>query len=56
MPYDDAFFVVNHLHAKREPAVFVNGARVWLKVLREQHPEDHSALFQELTRQEQQPA
>ncbi|MFG3275983.1 ParB/RepB/Spo0J family partition protein [Streptomyces luteogriseus] len=56
LPYDDAFFVVNHLHVKMEPAVFVDGARVWLKILREQHPDEYSALVQELTQQEQQPA
>ncbi|MGA5606451.1 ParB/RepB/Spo0J family partition protein [Streptomyces griseoincarnatus] len=53
LPYDDAFFVVNHLHAKMEPAVFANGARVWLKILREQHPAAYSALLQELAQQEQ---
>ncbi|MGA5207916.1 ParB/RepB/Spo0J family partition protein [Streptomyces variegatus] len=57
LPYDDAFYVVNHLHVKMEPAEFVNGARVWLKILREQHPAEYSALLQELTQQEQeQPA
>lgn len=53
LPYDDAFYVVNHLHVKMEPAVFVDGARVWLKILREQHPAEYSALLQELTQQEQ---
>jgi ParB family chromosome partitioning protein len=52
LPYDDAFFVVNHLHVKMEPAVFVNGARVWLKILREQHPAEYRALLQELSNQE----
>jgi ParB family chromosome partitioning protein len=56
LPYDDAFYVVNHLHVKMEPADFVNGARVWLKILREQHPAESSALLQELAHQEQQPA
>ncbi|MEU1854269.1 ParB/RepB/Spo0J family partition protein [Streptomyces sp. NPDC019990] len=56
LPYDDAFYVVNHLHVKMEPADFVNGARVWLKILREQHPAEYSALLQELAQQEQQPA
>jgi ParB family chromosome partitioning protein len=56
LPYDDAFFVVNHLHVKMEPGVFVEGARVWLKILREQHPDEYSTLVQELTQQEQQPA
>ncbi|MFD5914863.1 ParB/RepB/Spo0J family partition protein [Streptomyces massasporeus] len=53
LPYNDAFFVVNHLHVKMEPAVFVDGARVWMKILREQHPAEYSALLQELTQQEQ---
>ncbi|KOV95832.1 plasmid partitioning protein [Streptomyces sp. NRRL B-1140] len=53
LPYDDAFFVVSHLHVKMEPAVFANGARVWLKILREQHPAEYSALLQELAQQEQ---
>ncbi|MEU1853732.1 ParB/RepB/Spo0J family partition protein [Streptomyces sp. NPDC019990] len=56
LPYDDAFYVVTHLHAKMEPTVFVDGARVWLRILREQHPAEYSALLQELTQQEQQPA
>ncbi|MEV7082437.1 ParB/RepB/Spo0J family partition protein [Streptomyces sp. NPDC093516] len=56
LPYDDAFSVVTHLHLKMEPTVFVDGARVWLRILREQHPDAYSALLQELTQQEQQPA
>lgn len=44
------------MHVKMEPAVFVNGARVWLKILRDQHPAEYSALLQELAEQEQQPA
>ncbi|MER7577465.1 ParB/RepB/Spo0J family partition protein [Streptomyces sp. NPDC126514] len=56
LPYDDAFFVVNHLHLKMDPKVFVEGARVWLRILREQHPDAYSTLLQELNQQEQQPA
>ncbi|MEU5348266.1 plasmid partitioning protein B, partial [Streptomyces sp. NPDC020766] len=53
LPYGDAFSVVTHLHLKMEPAVFTEGARVRLRILREQHPEAYSALLQELTQQEQ---
>ncbi|MCH0560343.1 MULTISPECIES: ParB/RepB/Spo0J family partition protein [unclassified Streptomyces] len=56
LPYDDALSVVTHLHLKMKPAVFADGARVWLRILREQHPEAYSALLQELPQQEQQPA
>ncbi|WP_331724766.1 ParB/RepB/Spo0J family partition protein [Streptomyces canus] len=56
LPYDDAFSVVTHLHLKMEPAVFADGARVWLRILREQHPDAYGALLQELTQPEQQPA
>ncbi|MDX3067808.1 ParB/RepB/Spo0J family partition protein [Streptomyces sp. ND04-05B] len=56
LPYDDAFSVVTHLHLKMEPTVFVDGARVWLRILREQHPDAYGELLQELTQQEQQPA
>jgi ParB family transcriptional regulator, chromosome partitioning protein len=38
-----------------EPAVFADGARVWLRILREQDPDAYGALLQELTQQEQQP-
>ncbi|MFL4910768.1 ParB/RepB/Spo0J family partition protein [Streptomyces sp. MMS24-I2-30] len=55
LPYDDAFSVVTHLHLKMEPMVFEDGARVWLRILREQHPDAYSALLQELAQQEQQP-
>ncbi|WP_217235239.1 ParB/RepB/Spo0J family partition protein [Streptomyces sp. AC555_RSS877] len=53
LPYDDAFSVVTHLHLKMEPRVFAEGARVWLRILREQHPDAYSALLQELPQQEQ---
>ena len=56
LPYDDAFSVVTHLQLKMEPNVFAEGARVWLRILREQNPDAYSALLQELTQQEQQPA
>lgn len=56
LPYDDAFYVVNHLHLKMEPPVFAASARLWLDILREQQPAAYNALIQELSQQEQQPA
>ena len=54
LPYDNAFYVVNHLHLKMEPAAFAESARLWLGILREQHPDEYSALLRELS--EQRPA
>jgi ParB family transcriptional regulator, chromosome partitioning protein len=48
LPYDDAFYCVHHLHQKMTPETFVQGARVWLDVLREQHPDEYKALLAEL--------
>ncbi|MFF8867856.1 ParB/RepB/Spo0J family partition protein [Streptomyces sp. NPDC015139] len=48
LPYDDAFSVVTHLHLKMKTDDFARGARVWLKILREKHPEAYRALLQEL--------
>lgn len=48
--------MVTHLHLKMEPDVFAEGTRVWLRILHEQNPDAYSALLQELTQQEQQPA
>jgi ParB family chromosome partitioning protein len=56
MPYDDATFIVQHLHRKMTSADFVQGARVWMAVLRDQHPEEYRELLLELSQQEQQPA
>ncbi|MBT2413777.1 plasmid partitioning protein [Streptomyces sp. ISL-12] len=53
LPYDDAHFVVNHLHRKMEPAVFTESARLLLRILREQHPDEYVALVNEITHQEQ---
>jgi ParB family chromosome partitioning protein len=53
LPYGDAFSVVTHLHLKMETAVFAEGARVWLRILREQHPDEYRALLRELSEQEQ---
>jgi ParB family chromosome partitioning protein len=52
LPYDDAWYVVNHLHVKMEPAVFAESARLWLGILRDEHPERFRALLQELTQQD----
>ncbi|MFF9819269.1 hypothetical protein [Streptomyces sp. NPDC014006] len=56
LPYDDALYVVRHLHLKMATEHFVQGARVWMKILREKHPEEYQALLIELRQQEQQPA
>ncbi|MFB8183224.1 hypothetical protein ACFC8N_46070 [Streptomyces sp. NPDC055966] len=40
---------------KMEPAAFVQGARVWLTILREKQPEAYSVLLRELAEQEKQP-
>lgn len=47
LPYHDAFPVVTHLRLKTEPAAFVHGALVWLRLLREQQPAEYSALLHE---------
>jgi ParB family chromosome partitioning protein len=48
LPYDDAFYCVHHLHQKMEPETFVQGARVWMDILREQYPDEYEALLAEL--------
>lgn len=55
LPYDDPAYVVQHLHVKMTAADFAHGARAWLKILREQHPEAYEALLREVS-QEEQPA
>ncbi|MET9914456.1 ParB/RepB/Spo0J family partition protein [Streptomyces sp. NPDC006476] len=54
LPYDDPIYIVQHLQMKMAPDDFVKGARFWLSVLREQHPEAYGALLQELNQQDQQ--
>ncbi|MFC9288160.1 hypothetical protein [Streptomyces sp. NPDC057052] len=54
LPYDDAFSVVTHLHFKMEPAVFAEGARVWLRILREHQPDAYRALLEEQSQPERQ--
>ncbi|MEU3550649.1 ParB/RepB/Spo0J family partition protein [Streptomyces longwoodensis] len=56
LPYDDALYVVRHLHLKMATEHFVQGARVWMEILREEHPEAYQALLLELGQPEQQPA
>jgi ParB family chromosome partitioning protein len=51
LPYDDAFYVVNHLHRKMEPTTFAEGARVWLRILREQQPAAYAVLMDDLVGQ-----
>ncbi|MCX2927398.1 ParB/RepB/Spo0J family partition protein [Streptomyces sp. NEAU-W12] len=48
LPYDDAFYCVHHLHQKMEPETFVQGARMWMDLLREQHPDEYRTLLAEL--------
>ncbi|WP_030869717.1 ParB/RepB/Spo0J family partition protein [Streptomyces violaceoruber] len=48
LPYDDAFYCVHHLHQKMTPETFVQGTRVWMDILRDQHPEAYKALLVEL--------
>jgi ParB family chromosome partitioning protein len=48
LPYDDAFYCVHHLHKKMTPETFVQGTRVWMDILRDQHPEEYKALLIEL--------
>ncbi|MEH0557334.1 ParB/RepB/Spo0J family partition protein [Streptomyces sp. B21-101] len=51
LPYGDPFSVVTHLHLKMEPTSFAEGARVWLRILREQQPAEYAALLDELVGQ-----
>ncbi|MEV7130608.1 ParB/RepB/Spo0J family partition protein [Streptomyces sp. NPDC093260] len=48
LPYDDAVYCVHHLHQKMKPETFKQGARVWMDVLRNKHPDDYKALLREL--------
>ncbi|MFH9575675.1 ParB/RepB/Spo0J family partition protein [Streptomyces sp. NPDC017454] len=48
LPYDDAFYCVHHLHQKMSPETFAQGARVWMDVMREQHPDAYRTLLAEL--------
>ncbi|MGC3000132.1 hypothetical protein ACPF8X_17615 [Streptomyces sp. G35A] len=48
LPYDDAFYCVRHLHQKMNSETFVQGARVWMDILREQYPDEYEALLAEL--------
>ncbi|MET9994234.1 ParB/RepB/Spo0J family partition protein [Streptomyces mutabilis] len=48
LPYDDAFYCVHHLHQKMTAETFVQGSRVWMDILREQHPDEYKTLLAEL--------
>ncbi|MGA5121314.1 DUF6233 domain-containing protein [Streptomyces pseudogriseolus] len=54
LPYDNPTCVVQ-LHVKMTSADFTQGARAWLRILRDEHPEEYRALLLELF-EEQQPA
>ncbi|MFD3424123.1 ParB/RepB/Spo0J family partition protein [Streptomyces decoyicus] len=53
LPYDNPFYIVQHLHMKMASDNFVEGGRFWMAVLRKQHPEEYQALLRELSEQEQ---
>ncbi|MFC8247559.1 ParB/RepB/Spo0J family partition protein [Streptomyces chartreusis] len=53
LPYDDPYYVVQHLHVKMTTDDFAQGARAWLKILRDEQPDVYCALLEELTEQEQ---
>ncbi|WP_281154648.1 ParB/RepB/Spo0J family partition protein [Streptomyces sp. HYC2] len=48
LPYDDAPYCVHHLHQKMKPETFVQGARVWMDILRTRYPDEYKALLAEL--------
>ncbi|WP_246213062.1 ParB/RepB/Spo0J family partition protein [Streptomyces abyssomicinicus] len=48
LPYDDPGYVVRHLHLKMETPFFVRGGRLWLQILRAEHPEEYRAVLAEL--------
>ncbi|MCL7496073.1 ParB/RepB/Spo0J family partition protein [Streptomyces sp. MCA2] len=53
LPYDNPFYIVQHLHMKMASDHFVEGGRAWMAVLRKQHPEEYQALLRDLSEQEQ---
>ncbi|MEV3958427.1 hypothetical protein [Streptomyces albogriseolus] len=53
LPYDDPIYVVQHLHVKMTSADFTRGARAWLRILRDEHPEAYRALLLELSEEQQ---
>ncbi|XVV39738.1 hypothetical protein ACQPXT_40740 (plasmid) [Streptomyces sp. CA-100214] len=56
LPYGDPVYIVRHLHTKMATDDFLEGARVWMALLREQRPEEYRALLLEFDQQEQQSA
>ncbi|MEU8717902.1 ParB/RepB/Spo0J family partition protein [Streptomyces sp. NPDC048663] len=53
LPYDDPFYIVQHLQVKMSPDDFVKCGRFWLRALGEQHPDQFRVLLDELTEQQQ---
>ncbi|MET9734548.1 plasmid partitioning protein [Streptomyces sp. NPDC006458] len=53
LPYDDPFYVVSHLHIKMTDDNFVQGGRVWMALLRQQHPDAYQALLHDLIEQQE---
>ncbi|MFF9787095.1 ParB/RepB/Spo0J family partition protein [Streptomyces nigrescens] len=51
LPYDEPFYVVQHLRLKMTGDVFVQGGRIWMAAMREHHPEAYESLLRELTKQ-----
>lgn len=51
LPYDEPFYVVQHLRLKMTSDIFVQGGRIWMAAMREHHPEAYDALLRELTEQ-----
>ncbi|MFJ8159071.1 ParB/RepB/Spo0J family partition protein [Streptomyces sp. NPDC094468] len=54
LPYDDPFYIVQHLQVKMAPDDFVECGRFWLRALGEHHPDHFNKLLRELA--EQQPS
>jgi ParB family chromosome partitioning protein len=53
LPYDDPIYVVQHLHVKMKSVDFAQGARAWLRILRNEHPEEYRTLLHELSEEQQ---
>ncbi|NYV73928.1 ParB/RepB/Spo0J family partition protein [Streptomyces sp. UH6] len=52
LPYDDAPYVIQHLHRKMEKPVFVQGGRLWMRILQAEHPEEYRSLLADLDLEE----
>ncbi|MFG2532794.1 ParB/RepB/Spo0J family partition protein [Streptomyces sp. NPDC048516] len=51
LPYDEPFYVVQHLRLKMSSDAFAQGGRVWMAAMREHQPEAYHALLRELTKE-----